>query len=81
MLTRKSFGVLSKKLTRNCLLDEKGSPRPFAFIGVGARGIGSGHPQDYHDALSWGVKFYLAEAVHSNGLDPVLENIDQKACI
>ena len=49
------------------------------IIQVGARGIGSGHPQDYNDALNWGVKFYLAEAVHSNGLDPILENIDQNS--
>ena len=49
------------------------------IIQVGARGIGSGHPQDFDDAISWGVKFYLAEAVHSNGLDPVLENIDQNS--
>ena len=51
------------------------------IIQVGARGIGSGHPQDFEDAKNWGVKFYLADDVHSNGLDPILENIDQNSSV
>ena len=46
------------------------------IIQVGARGIGSGHPSDYRDALDWGVKFYTAEKVHAMGTDKVIENIE-----
>tara|TARA_B100001123_G_C15253139_1_gene1003556 strand:- start:315 stop:1268 length:954 start_codon:yes stop_codon:yes gene_type:complete len=46
------------------------------IIQVGARGIGSGHPNDYRDALDWGVKFYTAEKVHAMGTDKVIENIE-----
>ena len=49
------------------------------IIQVGARGIGSGHSTDYQNAIDWGVKFYLAEKVHSEGLDPILENINKNS--
>tara|TARA_Y100000590_G_scaffold413241_1_gene508895 strand:+ start:708 stop:1664 length:957 start_codon:yes stop_codon:yes gene_type:complete len=45
------------------------------IIQVGARGIGSAQSKDYTDALDWGVKFFIAEKVHSLGLDMILENI------
>lgn len=51
------------------------------IIQVGVRGIGSGHPQDFDDALNWGVKFYTADDVHANGVDPILEKIDQNSSV
>ena len=51
------------------------------IIQVGARGIGSGHPNDYRDALDWGVKFYTAEKVHAMGTDKVIENIESGAYV
>lgn len=45
------------------------------IIQVGARGIGSGDLQDYKDALDWGVKFFTAENIHSQGIDKILKNI------
>ena len=49
------------------------------IIQVGARGIGSGHPKDYKDALEWGVKFYTADKVHSEGTVEILNEIDKNA--
>ena len=49
------------------------------IIQVGARGIGSGHSTDYQDALDWGVRFYFADKVHSDGLNPILENIERNS--
>ena len=46
------------------------------IIQVGARGIGSGHSSDVEDAVQWGVKFYTGLDVYRDGLDPVLEQID-----
>jgi len=45
------------------------------IIQVGARGIGSGHPQDYHDAVDWGVKFITACDLHQRGVQAALELI------
>ena len=45
------------------------------IIQVGARGIGSGHSSDYHDAVAWGVKFFTAPDIHRHGLQPVIEQI------
>ena len=45
------------------------------IVQVGARGIGSGHPQDHQDALEWGVDFFTAYEVHRNGVQLALERI------
>jgi len=42
------------------------------IVQVGARGIGSAHPQDHQDALTWGVNFVTAYDLHQNGVDYVL---------
>lgn len=49
------------------------------IVQVGARGIGSGHSDDYGDALAWGVKFHTARDVHRGGVTPVLAEIDPGA--
>lgn len=41
------------------------------IIQVGARNIGSARPRDYADALAWGVKFFTARDIASNGMAPV----------
>ncbi len=41
------------------------------IIQVGARNIGSARPEDYADALAWGVKFFTARDIASNGMAPV----------
>lgn len=46
-----------------------------AIIQVGARGIGSGHSDDFADAKAWGTKFFLARDVHLHGIQPVLDAI------
>ena len=45
------------------------------IVQVGARGIGSGHPQDHQDALDWGVEFFTAYDVHRKGVKQALECI------
>jgi len=45
------------------------------IIQVGARGIGSAHPQDHQDALDWGVQFVTAYDLHRNGVESVLKLI------
>ncbi len=45
------------------------------IIQVGARGIGSGHPQDYQDACAWGAKFITAYELHRDGVQSVLDHI------
>ena len=45
------------------------------IIQVGARGIGSGHPQDYQDALDWGVQFVTAYDLHKNGIQSAIDLI------
>lgn len=49
------------------------------IIQVGARGIGSGHSSDFEDALAWGVKFFVGKDIHKNGLQPVIDEIDDGA--
>lgn len=49
------------------------------IIQVGARGIGSGHSDDYRDALNWGVKFFVGHDVHRNGIRPALDEIEAGA--
>lgn len=51
------------------------------IIQVGARGIGSGHPQDHQDAVDWGVKFITAYDLHQHGVKPAIELIQPDANI
>ena len=46
------------------------------IIQVGARGIGSGHTDDYQDAVEWGAKFFSGSDVFRNGIEPALEEIE-----
>ena len=46
------------------------------IIQVGIRGLGSGHANDYQDALDWGVHFFPAASIHQNGVEQVFECID-----
>lgn len=45
------------------------------IIQVGARGISSVAPEDYEDALAWGVKVVTAYDVACHGVDPVIDLI------
>lgn len=45
------------------------------IIQVGARGTGSARVSDYQDALSAGVRFFFADAVHERGIEPVLDQV------
>ncbi|WP_108881194.1 arginase family protein [Anderseniella sp. Alg231-50] len=45
------------------------------IIQVGARNIGSARPQDYADALAWGVKFFTARDIASGGMTQVADAI------
>lgn len=49
------------------------------IIQVGARGIGSGHTDDYNDALEWGVQFFTARDLHQTGIDRVIEAVPKGA--
>lgn len=49
------------------------------IIQVGARGIGSGHPQDHQDAVDWGVTFVSAYELHQQGLQSVMKHIAPNA--
>lgn len=49
------------------------------MIQVGARGIGSARPQDYQDAVDWGVTFFPMQSIIANGLRPVLEAVPENA--
>lgn len=51
------------------------------IIQVGARGIGSGHTDDYMDAVDWGVKFVTARELHKNGIEQVIDLIPQNSQI
>lgn len=51
------------------------------IIQVGARGTGSAHPDDVGDALAWGAQIVPAEALHRDGVEPVLARIPQGADI
>ena len=46
------------------------------IIQVGARGIGSGHSDDFEDAKNWGAKFFTGFDVYRAGLTPVIQEID-----
>jgi agmatinase len=45
------------------------------IIQVGARNIGSARPGDYADALAWGVRFFTARDIASQGMAPVIDAI------
>ncbi len=45
------------------------------IIQVGARGIGSARPADYHDALEWGVTFVPMKEYLIHGIDTILDAI------
>ena len=47
------------------------------IIQVGARGIGSGHSDDFVDAKAWGVEFFLARDVERQGIGPILETMNE----
>ncbi len=51
------------------------------IIQVGARGIGSAHSDDYQDALDWGAAFFPAYDIHSAGIQPVFDQIEDGANI
>ncbi len=49
------------------------------IIQVGARAIGSARPDDYQDALDWGVHFVTARDLNAHGLEPVLDLVPPAA--
>lgn len=49
------------------------------IIQVGQRGLGSAQVADWQDACDYGVEFVSAQAVHQNGITPVLEAIEPGA--
>ena len=51
------------------------------IIQVGARGIGSGHTDDYQDALNWGARFFTGHDIHRHGTEPVVKEIADGANI
>ena len=51
------------------------------IIQVGVRGFGSGHSDDYQNALDWGVEFFPANQIHRVGTQQALERINNGANI
>jgi agmatinase len=51
------------------------------IIQVGSRGLGSAHTSDFKDAKDWGVDFFSAYDVHSNGFKAIFETIPENANI
>lgn len=49
------------------------------IIQVGARGIGSAHPDDLADAMAWGVALVPAQVVHRDGISSVIDLIPDDA--
>lgn len=47
------------------------------LVQIGARSIGSARPQDYRDALDWGVSFVTGYELHRRGVEAALELIPQ----
>ncbi|MEM7344406.1 MAG: arginase family protein [Chloroflexota bacterium] len=45
------------------------------IIQVGARGLGSARPNDYQDAVAWGVTFFPMRQIQSVGIDAVVQTI------
>lgn len=50
-------------------------PQVERIVQVGARGIGSAHPDDVADAVSWGAQLVTAHEVHRGGVAPALARI------
>jgi agmatinase len=50
-------------------------PHINTIIQVGARGIGSAHPDDMAAACAWGAQFFPAEQIMTDGIAPVLNTI------
>ncbi|MCK0197441.1 arginase family protein [Ancylobacter sp. 6x-1] len=47
------------------------------IVQVGARSIGSARPQDYQDALDWGVRFVTGYELHRQGVEAALALIPE----
>ena len=47
------------------------------IIQVGQRGIGSARPQDYHDALDWGVSFVPAREIARDGVSRAIDLVPE----
>jgi agmatinase len=47
------------------------------IIQVGARGLGSARPQDYEDAVAWGVKFFPMRDVQNSQLDDIVKAVPE----
>ena len=45
------------------------------IVQIGMRGFGSGHSDDYQNALDWGVEFFPANQIHRDGTEQALERI------
>jgi len=45
------------------------------MIQIGARGLGSARPQDYQDAVAWGVQFFSMRDIQNLLLDDVVNSI------
>ena len=46
-----------------------------SIIQVGSRGLGSAHTDDLIDAKKWGVHFFSAHEIHSQGIKSVFKTI------
>ncbi|MCZ6605598.1 MAG: arginase family protein [Alphaproteobacteria bacterium] len=51
------------------------------IIQVGARGTGSARPNDFQDALDWGVKFVTAYELHLDGIGSVIKLIPENSTV
>ncbi|MBY6154258.1 arginase family protein [Vannielia litorea] len=51
------------------------------IIQVGARGVGSGHPDDHADALDWGAQIIPARQFHAEGVAAALAGIPDGAAV
>ena len=49
------------------------------IIQIGARGLGSARPEDYDDAVSWGVNFIPMRALQNTSVDSALYAIPKDA--
>jgi agmatinase len=49
------------------------------IIQVGARGMGSARPQDYQDAVDWGVQFFPMQQCVAEGFQCVIDALPQNA--
>jgi len=51
------------------------------IIRVGARGLGSARPQDYEDALGWGVKFFPMIEIQNSDFDRILAAVPKDSSV